>query len=163
MKWVPKMFFLYLVAFGVINHTLANKAPWCTAHHVVYHIDGRPWFQVAAENFPDKMNWSDAVQACGKLGDGWRLPTKGEMESIYNQLHDNGKNHFKPIKENIPDAYYWSSTQSDPNFAWCIYFGNGGFHRNYIVDLGWVRAVRTISPAKSIKSKPVKSKSSKKS
>ncbi len=30
-----------------------------------------------------EMNWDDAMKACADLGDGWRLPTKDELNLLY--------------------------------------------------------------------------------
>ena len=30
-----------------------------------------------------RMEWYDAKEACEKLGDGWRLPTKDELNILY--------------------------------------------------------------------------------
>ena len=47
--------------------------------------------QVAEEDFPDLMDWDDAMSACQNLGNGWRLPNKEELEAMYEQLHKQGK------------------------------------------------------------------------
>jgi len=56
--------------------------------------------EITQYDFPKKMNWHDAKKACETLGDGWRLPTKDELNSLY------------LIKYNIHQKgdYYWSST-----------------------------------------------------
>ena len=38
---------------------------------------------VAQHDFPKTMNWNDAKKACAKLGAGWRLPTKDELNLLY--------------------------------------------------------------------------------
>ena len=43
-------------------------------------------FQVANKDFSDKMTWKDAIDACKNLGSGWRLPTKEELEAMYEEL-----------------------------------------------------------------------------
>ena len=38
---------------------------------------------VAQFDFPNKMNWENAKAACERLGNGWRLPTKDELQILY--------------------------------------------------------------------------------
>jgi hypothetical protein len=35
--------------------------------------------QVANKDFSDQMTWNKAIDACEKLGSGWRLPTIEEL------------------------------------------------------------------------------------
>jgi hypothetical protein len=39
--------------------------------------------EVAQYDFPEEMNWDDANKACNELGKGWRLPTKDELNTLY--------------------------------------------------------------------------------
>jgi hypothetical protein len=39
--------------------------------------------EVAQFDFSDKMNWTDAKAACEELGNGWRLPSKDELNILY--------------------------------------------------------------------------------
>jgi len=59
---------------------------------------------IAQYDFPELMNSKDAKKACESLGDGWRLPTIDELESIY-------KN--KDLAKNFQKKVYWSSTKID--------------------------------------------------
>ncbi len=34
-----------------------------------------------------RMTWDDAKEACANLGDGWRLPTKDELNILYENKH----------------------------------------------------------------------------
>ena len=58
--------------------------------------------EVAQYDFPKAMKWDIAREVCQKLGSGWRLPTKAELNLIY-------KNKYK-IGGFIND-YYWSSKE----------------------------------------------------
>ena len=73
---------------------------------------------VAQYNFPHKMNWDAAKKACRALGKGWRLPTKQELNLLYQNMNAIG---------GFASNYYWSSTEDeDNNFnAWCQRFDNG--------------------------------------
>jgi hypothetical protein len=55
------------------------------------------------------MTYEDAVIECGKLGKGWRIPTKEELNIIY-------KNRLKTGGFNMEDGMqvvkgYWTSTK----------------------------------------------------
>ena len=79
------------------------------------------------------MNWHEAIVACKKLGAGWRLPTKDELNMIYKNREEVG---------GFASNFYWSSTELDVNFAWFQYFFNG-FQFKYSKDGNYyVRAVR---------------------
>ena len=121
-------------------------------------IIGKPYkfgnLEIAQYDFPEKMNWHDAKKACETLGDGWRLPTKDELNSSY----------FSQIG-NINFKWYWSSTLEHYTMsneylyskakaalptlyskAWLQYFGEGG---GYQISVNMknkesVRAVRAF-------------------
>ena len=82
------------------------------------------------------MNWEDAKKACADLGDGWRLPTKEELNLIYQNKDEIG---------GFAGYYYWSSTEASGNGAWEQYFGNGEQSSNYEGNIYDVRAVRALT------------------
>lgn len=47
----------------------------------------------------------------------WYLPSKEELQFMYQNLHATGKGNFSNLS-------YWSSTQTDANTAWGYHFGN---------------------------------------
>lgn len=63
---------------------------------------------VAQNDFPNKMNWDQAMAACLKLGEGWRLPNKNELNILWKNKAKIGG--FAP-------KYYWSSTD-ESGVAW---------------------------------------------
>ena len=68
-------------------------------------------FVVAQHDFPTMMSWDDATAACAKLGDGWRLPTKDELNLLYENKDKIGG--FKDKVDGFKDGNfwcYWSST-----------------------------------------------------
>jgi len=82
-----------------------------------------------------KMHLDEAKKACAALGDGWRLPTKDELNILYENKEKIGG--FSPM-------YYWSSTGHRSGGAWFQHLSDGrqyGFNRS--INLG-VRAVRTF-------------------
>jgi len=95
--------------------------------------------EVARHDFPNPMNWHDANKACAHLGNEWRLPTKDELDLIYENSGSIGG--FE--EGNL----YWSSTEVDENHAWFQYFGEGRKATDYKLTKNeefLVRAVRTL-------------------
>jgi hypothetical protein len=72
--------------------------------------------EVAQHDFPNRMTGDDAKAACAKLGEGWRLPTKDELNFLYQNKDKIG---------GFASSYYWSSTESNDNGVWKQYFYNG--------------------------------------
>jgi hypothetical protein len=92
-------------------------------------------FLVAQYDFPTPMNWADATDACAALGDGWRLPSKDELNILYQNKNDIG---------NFDIILYLSSTEFDNNGAWRQDFYDGGQNDFLKGDKIYVRAVRTF-------------------
>jgi Protein of unknown function (DUF1566) len=90
--------------------------------------------QVAQFDFPKQMNWLDAKKACEGLGEGWRLPTKDELNSMYIN-----KNTIGGFSTNS----YWSSSEMSL-FAWNQYFNYGGRVPDPKTNMNYVRAVRPL-------------------
>jgi hypothetical protein len=85
-----------------------------------------------------KMKWDEAMKACADLGDGWRLPTKDDLNVLYENKDKIG---------GFTNLYYWSSTEDDSKFkAWRQGFNIG--NQNCGVNKNkrdyYVRAVRTF-------------------
>ena len=80
------------------------------------------------------MNWREAKIACKKLGLGWRLPIKEELNMLYENKEEIG---------GFATSYYWSSTEYDSSNAWLQNFFNGNQSTSFIkYDFSFVRAVR---------------------
>ena len=90
---------------------------------------------VAQFDFPKNMNWDDAKKGCETLGNGWRLPTKDELNILYQKKEKIGG--FKV-------TFYWSSTEVASNVAWLQGFGSGVQHGNVKSEELFVRAVRAF-------------------
>jgi len=91
--------------------------------------------EIAPNDFPSDMNWQDAKNACEKLGNGWRLPSKDELNILYKNKDKIG---------GFASYDYWSSTEFDNGFAWYRNFDDGSqsFYNKY--DTGYVRAIRAF-------------------
>jgi len=98
-----------------------------------------------------EQNTTDIVTGCATAGiaarlandlvlggeSDWFLPSKDELNLMYENLHQAGIGGFG-------SDYYWSSSESNSYFAWGQYFGSGGqnsYDKNY---LNRVRAVRSF-------------------
>ena len=107
--------------------------------------------EITQYDFPKKMNWHDAKKACETLGDGWRLPTKDELNSSY----------FSQI-DGVYFNWYWSSTLEHYTMsneylyskakaalptlyskAWLQYFGEGGGYQ-INVNMKYKHSVRAV-------------------
>ena len=90
------------------------------------------WQEDAPEN---PMTWDEAIEYAKSLGDGWRLPTRGELCDAYDNFIDGFK------KNN-----YWSSSTyaQGTNLAWLVYFYDGGVGDDDKTNDGYVRCVREI-------------------
>ena len=87
--------------------------------------------QVAQYDFPEDMSWDDAKAACTKLGEGWRLPTKDELNLLYQNKNKIG---------GFASDYYWSSTEYNNGSAWRQYFSYGRQVYYYKASRYYVRA-----------------------
>ena len=82
-----------------------------------------------------KMTWDNAKNACKGLGDGWRLPTKDELKSLYENK--------KTIGGFFNNTSYWSSSEHSVPDAFLVYFINGEVHHFLKYKTYSVRAVRS--------------------
>ena len=103
-----------------------------------YNIDGK--VVVSMKDLESVFTWDESMEAVKELGEGWRLPTKEELNLMY--LHKDKIGGFV-------EDYYWSSTEGDAGLAWRQYFGNGSQYDGIKVSTGfYVRAVRSINKFK---------------
>lgn len=91
----------------------------------------------------DRVDYATAEQAVSKLGEGWRLPTRKELESLIDiTRHDPAIDTDK-----YPDtksSSYWSSSPCAWNESarWVVGFFGGSVGANPQDDGACVRAVR---------------------
>lgn len=78
-----------------------------------------------------------AAKLCRDLGEEWFLPSRGELNLMYTNLHKNGHGDFAP-------DFYWSSTENTSISAWKQNFTDGD--QNVILKLSTVhvRAARAF-------------------
>ena len=103
--------------------------------------------EIAQFDFPKKMKWEDALKACNDLGEGWRLPSMRELDTLLG---------FRTSLEKIiinnfgQSQSYWSSDRWSMNsFQYAGVKNASDFWDNEpkrgIEGLYDVRAVRSIS------------------
>ena len=91
-------------------------------------------FEVYPEDLGE-FTWEDAKEACAKLGDGWRLPTREELHLMWLNRDTIG---------GFAAANYWSSSENYNSFAWTQGFYYGLQSYSYKSLTFYVRAVRDI-------------------
>ena len=85
------------------------------------------------------MNWYEAMEYAKSLGEGWRLPTRGELSDAYDNK----------IEGFILDDY-WSSITYDQaqSYAWSVDFSKGYVDYFNKKDSDYVRCVREVKNPK---------------
>ena len=81
------------------------------------------------------MSWNNAKEACEALGDGWRLPSKDELNILYRNRDKIG---------GLTGFNYWSSTEVSTGLAWYQNLTLGTQSSNYGYHTYSVRAVRSF-------------------
>ena len=85
---------------------------------------------------PDWQSKYPAFKWCADLGEGWYLPSKEELRTIYN--------HKDKLNSNLTDklsGWYWSSKEYNEFCAWVVSMYNGGTYYDFKYDDNYVRAV----------------------
>lgn len=90
---------------------------------------------VAQYDFPDKMNWKEAKATCASLGKGWRLPTRVELNTLYQNRAKIG---------GFTIGAYWSSNVYVFSSRYILLFFNGFYGISNKNSTFYVRAVRAI-------------------
>lgn len=91
--------------------------------------------EVAAHDFVEKMSWETAKKACAELGEGWRLPTKDELNEMYLN-----KDKFGAFTLDN----YWSSSENSNFYAWSQDFSSGIQNSNSKLNPNYVRAIKAL-------------------
>lgn len=107
---------------------------------IVVDIDktGAHGFVVSSDDL-GKGTWQEAIALCSKYNDseisGWRLPTKEELEKIFQQKTKIG---------GMKNFVFWSGAEYDKKISWCINMKNGKSQPKYKDNIYFVRAVRSF-------------------
>ena len=92
--------------------------------------------EVAEYDFPGDMTWDQAIKACYDLGNGWRLPSKDELNLMYIYRV------YLPGLGSTTD-YYLSGTEKGNGLVWGQFFDVNGLQQGQARGMGGrVRAVR---------------------
>tara|TARA_B100000795_G_scaffold21358_1_gene14235 strand:+ start:54 stop:458 length:405 start_codon:yes stop_codon:yes gene_type:complete len=80
----------------------------------IVYMDGREVSTIKIDNLEvtedlGGMDWDKAKKAIESLGNGWRLPTKDELNVLYENREKLGS---------VPNAFYWGSTEHSTNYVW---------------------------------------------
>jgi len=87
-----------------------------------------------------KRTWEESIDYATTLGDGWRLPTIGELVSIIDFTV-----YMPACKiDSCRPSYHWSSSPYACNsyYAWFVNFGYGLVYASSKDDHTYVRCVR---------------------
>ena len=118
-----------------VEYTPVIKEDEAVAEPIVLHKTLTLHFEVYPTDL-GQMTWNEAKEACVNLGDGWRLPTKDELNLIYEN---------KDVVGGFANSAYWSSTEYGSYTAWYHDFRNGN-QPNYYKNFTYcVRAVRALT------------------
>ena len=143
-KIIPLILFLSIYGCGgtsteaytdsavAIIDTVKAESPINPIIGKTYKIEN---IEVAEKDFPNQMNWQSAKDACESLGNGWRLPTKDELNVLYENKYNIGV---------FAKKFYWSSTEYDDVSAWSQNFFDGFYWYNDKAKNYYVRAVRVF-------------------
>lgn len=79
-----------------------------------------------------------AAKLCRNLGADWFLPSRGELNLMYTNLHTKDTGEFE-------NNWYWSSTESDKSSAWFQLFNDGSQSNKTSKTINtYVRAARAF-------------------
>jgi len=78
-----------------------------------------------------------AAKLCRDIGQDWFLPSRGELDLMYVNLHENGHGGF------VAD-FYWSSTEYVGNSGWTMKFDDGRHSDDFKSFMKHVRAARSF-------------------
>ena len=91
--------------------------------------------EIAQNDFPRKLYWYDIEKALTDLGNGWRLPTKDELNLLYKNKNKIG---------DVAFIGHWSSTEYDNVYAWGQNIVNGFQFTDAKDNYYYLRAVRSF-------------------
>ena len=123
--------YLLLALMGVLGWNLPSVAQ----KNIIGNAQKIGKLMVAQRDFPSQLKWNEAFQACAKLGNGWRLPNKEELNLLFiNKAKMGG----------FSGQYYWTVSESSDGRAWLQFFNDGTQDDYYKISKCWVRAVHDL-------------------
>ena len=133
---------LYLGIILILASCGSNESESAASNESTVNVNGREVSTVKIGNLEvmtedlGEMNWDAAIKACAVLGDGWRLPTKNELNVLKENKDEIGS---------FANNYYWSSTEVGRNDAWKQGFPSGNQTDANKSNWNYVRAVRAFA------------------
>lgn len=130
-------FVLGHVAAKKVNSIVYNLGDILADGGIIFHLDASRKHGLAAQstNVNKRVTWVDAMHLAEAHGLGYHLPTKKELNLLYQK---------KAIVGGFSNTHYWSSTEYDSNFAWYQHFFNGNQNYNTKYDTLRMRAIRVF-------------------
>ena len=110
----------------------ANTQPSASSTPAINRLGN---LEIAKQDFVEKMTWEGAKKACNDLGDGWRLPTKEELNEMYRNKDKLGA---------FTLDNYWSSSENTNYYSWSQDFSSGIQNSNSKLNPNLVRAVKAL-------------------
>jgi TolB-like protein len=108
---------------------------------IIFFAEGREYMEVS--RILGTSTWSEALSSARNYKGGghsdWHLPTKDELNLIYQNLRAQNIG-------NLGDTWHWSSSEYDSSYAWVQPFSNGRQFSNGKAYTSSVRAVRAFNP-----------------
>jgi len=105
---------------------------------LIFYIEGNKAFECS--ELLGEAYWEKAKRMCAEYRGGcyrdWYLPTKEELNFIYENLVKTGKI--------IGSGWFWSSSVYNNSYAWSQSFSYGYRHASYKDNMDSVRAVRAF-------------------
>ncbi len=98
------------------------------------HFTNRNWYS-GTEFFNDESYWNSGQYSYSKNFKDWRLPTKRELKIIRTMKDNIG---------NLSNDYYWSSTESNPTYAYTVKFPGVSTPSKNKATQNSIRLVRTF-------------------
>ena len=86
------------------------------------------------------MSWDEAMAHAESLGDGWRLPTIEELETLLNRGRANPASSFPGMLSEC----FWTSAEyaGSASYAWYVNFFSGNVNRYGKTSTFYGRCVR---------------------
>ena len=120
-------------AFAADKLIIGGKGP---GDGVIFNIDGSGHgLEAKAADEATALNWTAAIAAASAYGSGWHLPSKNELNLLYQQ---------KTAVGGFANGSYWSATDIDSNNAWEQFFVDGAEDSSSKASPLRVRAVRAF-------------------
>ena len=110
---------LYLVIALILGFFIFFKILFY-GHQSTVNVDGKEVTIMKIRNLDvmsedlGSMNWYEAKKVCKNLGDGWRLPTKDELNLLFSS---NGAVSSSMRNNDDLQKRYWSSTEYDSAYS----------------------------------------------